>query len=190
MTRVAALSRDVWCVDVTTAHNLARETPADRAELGSGGAARLFRRRLLRAELAQRWTVHPDALRFHRAPSGQVRVTAPRTAYLSAAQRGDMIALAVSEAPIGVDIEPLKAVAASEIEGLCPSWAGLDPTARWTAFEALGKLLSVGTAVPVGEIVTRATTIDELRLSVKGREIRIALFSYNRHQIAVAGFDL
>ena len=176
-------------MDLSGPHRLARETAHDRAELASGGPARLIRRRLLRAELADRWSVHPDSLSFHREASGQVRVTSPWRAYVSASQRGPMVVMACSSQPVGVDLEPLTSVVASDIAGLCPAWTSLNPTARWTAFEALGKLLSIGTAIPVQEIVTRSISAHALSLSLAGHKVRIALFPCNDHQIAVAEFE-
>eukprot|EP01042_Synura_sphagnicola_P010251 gene10251-13166_t len=73
-----SLNCDVWCVDLSAPHRLARATVQDHAEMASGGPTRLVRRRLLRAELALRWSVHPDALHFQREASGQVRVTGPK----------------------------------------------------------------------------------------------------------------
>jgi hypothetical protein len=189
MNVAGGLSREVWCVDLKGPHPLARETAKDRIELARGGAARLFRRRLLRAALAQRWSVHPDALCFHRETSGEVRVTAPRPAFISTAQRGHMVVMAVAETPVGVDVEPIGSVKASDIESLCPAWPDLDPTARWTTFEALGKLFSVGTAVPVEAVATLSSAPGERHLSWEGRKVRIALFTHSDHQIAVAEFE-
>lgn len=183
------LNCDVWCVDLSAPHRLARATVQDHAEMAPGGPTRLVRRRLLRAELALRWSVHPDALHFQREASGQVRVTGPKQAFVSTAQRAQMVVMAVSNEPVGVDLEPLSSVLASDIADVCPQWDHLNPTARWTAFEALGKLFSVGTAVPVQAIVTRSVSACELRLSLAGRKVRIALFPCNEHQIAVAEFE-
>lgn len=183
-------TRRVWCVDLSAPHHVAKETEEDRAELGFDGPARRFRRRILRAKLAQLWSVHPDTLCFERAASGEVQVTAPSRAHVSSAQRGNMMALAVSHTPIGVDIELQNSIMASDIEGLCPNWLQLTPTSRWTAFEALGKLFSVGAAVPPEHIVTRSVAPDELQLSLAGRQVRIALFPCNDHQIAIAEFEI
>ena len=186
---VDACVRDVWCVDLANPHRLARETLEDRTELLTGGADRLLRRRLLRAELAARWSIHPDVFRFHRDASGQVSLLAPRPAFISTAQRGSMIANALSAAPIGIDIELRHSIAASDIEAVCPEWSGLDPTSRWTAFEALGKLFSVGTAAPAHDIALYAASPSELRVSLAGCKVRIVLMPYNDHQIAIAEFE-
>ena len=189
MNTATSLDCDVWCVDLSAPHGLARETVQDRAEMLSGGPTRLVRRRLLRAELAVRWSVHPDALNFQREASGQVRVSGPKQAFVSTAHRGQMVVMAVSNEPVGVDLEPVMSVIACDIADVCPQWDTLDPTARWTAFEALGKLFCVGTAVPVRAIVTRSVSACALRLSLAGRKVRIALFPCNEHQIAVAEFE-
>ena len=101
-----------------------------------------------------------------------------------------MVAMAVSPGPIGVDLEPLGSVVSADIEGLRLPWPALAPTLRWTAFEALGKLFSVGAAIPAQEIVTRSQTDETLRLSLVGREVRIDLFPCKQHQIAVAEFEM
>lgn len=189
MTAARAHAPTTWCVDLTGPHRLARETAEDRAELAHGGPARLNRRRLLRAELATQWSVHPDSLRFHREALGGVRVTAPRAAFTSIAQREHMVAIAVSDHPLGVDLEPLGSVTASDIEGLCPAWPGIAPTSRWTAFEALGKLLSVGISIPADEVETRSVAAEDLQVAVAGHTVRIALFPCKDHQIAVAQFE-
>ena len=190
MSLTEAVTGHVWCVDLSGPLRLARETPEDRFELQSGGPERLMRRRLLRAGLAARWSVHADALRFQREATGRVRVTNPRPAFVSAAHREDMVVMAVSDAPIGVDLEPLGSVAATDIEELCPPWPALAPTSRWTAFEALGKLFSIGTAIPMREILTRSVGAETLHLSLAGREVRIALFPCKQRQIAVAEFEM
>jgi hypothetical protein len=100
-----------------------------------------------------------------------------------------MIAIAVSQAPVGIDLEPLGSISASDIDGLCPAWPDLDPTSKWTAFEAFGKLFSVGTALPMQKIETHSIAKDGLTVSIAGRTVRIALFPCKEHQIAVAEFE-
>lgn len=148
-----------------------------------------MRRRLLRAKLAATWSVHPDAIRFHRDAAGQVCVRAPRAGFVSATQRGDMVALAVSNQPIGVDLEPNGSVLAQDIDAICPNWPALDPTTRWTAFEAFGKLVGRGLTVETNDLAAQEWTDHGLRLTWRGRKVRIDFFDYKEHRLAVAEFE-
>ncbi len=79
---------------------------ADAAALGPDqGARRLYRRRLLRAIAAETLDVHPDLVAIERAPHGGVTIAGPRALCASLADRGPWTALALSEHPVGVDVE-------------------------------------------------------------------------------------
>lgn len=189
MSVLVSVDPEVWLVDLNKPHALARATPSDQTEMRRGGPDRLLRRRLLRAILARRWSIHPDHLEFDRAQTGAVTISAPIIRYISLAQRGSMVALAASAHPVGVDLEPLQSVQSEDIAHLCPDWAPWAATERWTAFEALGKLLAVGATLPAHEIQTVSRKDQVLRLRVNGERIRICAIQHQGQQIAVATFE-
>lgn len=97
--------RLIWEAEAQPARPTAEDL-ADAAPLGVGqGARRLMRRGLLRALAAEVLGVHPGAVVFERLSTNRVRVIAPEPRYVSLAQRGTWIALAISQAPVGVDVE-------------------------------------------------------------------------------------
>jgi len=120
---------------------VAGPTTADLADAAAvpaadGGAARLWRRRLLRTLAAHWLEVAPRDLVFER-DAGAARIVAPRRCFVSAASRGVWSVVAVGRARIGVDLE----LAGAEIE-LYASARGIAPEAacrRWTATEACAK---------------------------------------------------
>jgi 4'-phosphopantetheinyl transferase len=133
-------------------------TPRDLQEAPSRDPARgafLRRRALSRRVVAGRLGVAPESVEIGHAPSGAPRVLAPASALkISVSGRGDFCAVAMAEAPIGVDIEPSRAIE--------PPWSLLHPNERkalevltgaaradaflslWTAKEAYLKALGRG----------------------------------------------
>lgn len=140
---------------------------ADAAELGPArGAERLARRRLLRGFAAEVAGVHPDAVAVERLGTGQVRITAPEPRYASLAQRGPWVALAISEVPVGVDVETCPAENPLPLHLLHPDErreieAATDPGALflrfWTAREAWLKAQGRGLDVELGALRARAS---------------------------------
>lgn len=82
------------------------EDLADAAVLGPDqGAARLMRRRLLRALAAETLGVHPDTVAIERLPTGGLRIAGPERLYASVSGRDGWTALGLAVHPVGVDVE-------------------------------------------------------------------------------------
>jgi 4'-phosphopantetheinyl transferase len=135
-------------------------TPRDLQEAPSRDPARgafLRRRALSRRIVAARLGVAPQSVEIGHAPSGAPRVLAPSSSLkISVSGRADFCAVAMAESPIGVDIEPSRAIE--------PPWSLLHPNERniletltgearadafprlWTAKEAYLKALGLGFA--------------------------------------------
>jgi 4'-phosphopantetheinyl transferase len=135
-------------------------TPRDLQEAPSRDPARgafLRRRALSRRIVAARLGVAPESIEIGHAPSGAPRVLAPASPLkISVSGRADFCAVAMAEAPVGVDIEPSRAIE--------PPWSLLHPNERkaletlrgearadaflrlWTAKEAYLKALGLGFA--------------------------------------------
>jgi 4'-phosphopantetheinyl transferase len=135
-------------------------TPRDLREAPSRDPARgafLRRRALSRQVVAARLGVAPESVEIGHAPSGAPRVLAPSSSLnISVSGRADFCAVAMAEASIGVDIEPLRTIE--------PPWSLLHPNERnalekltsaarldaflrlWTAKEAYLKALGLGFA--------------------------------------------
>lgn len=135
-------------------------TPRDLHEAPSRDPLRgvfLRRRALTRRAVAARLGVTPQSVEIGHAASGAPTVLAPRCApRISVSGRADFCAVAMAEAPIGVDIEPVR-----DVE---PPWNMLHPTERdalaaltggarveaflrlWTAKESYLKALGLGLA--------------------------------------------
>ena len=156
---------------------------ADAAALGPGpGAARLMRRRRVRALAAEVLQVHPDAIRFEREAGGLVRITAPEPLWTSVAGRGDWTALAIAPHPIGVDVEPYPPDRDPPFDLLQPLeqdaiLADPDPLRLflrfWTAREAYLKADGRGLSV-MPDKVRAASRASEVALVEQGRPIAIA----------------
>ena len=102
-----------WSVEAETA---LRSTPATAQDLADAaplaarlGAARLYRRRLLRAFAARTLGVGSGEIGIQRVESGGQRITTPSHLFASVAKRGDWTAVVTSIHPVGVDIEILPA---------------------------------------------------------------------------------
>ena len=135
-------------------------TPRDLQEAPSRDPARgafLRRRASTRRVVAARLGVAPESVEIGHAPSGAPRVLAPASSLkISVSGRADFCAVAMAEAPVGVDIEPSRAIE--------PPWSLLHPNERkaletltsearadaflrlWTAKEAYLKALGLGFA--------------------------------------------
>jgi 4'-phosphopantetheinyl transferase len=135
-------------------------TPHDFQEAPSRDPARgafLRRRALSRRVVAARLGVAPERVEIGHAPSGAPLVLAPVSSLkISVSGRADFCAVAMAEAPVGVDIEPSRAIE--------PPWSLLHPNERsalealtdearldaftrlWTAKEAYLKALGLGFA--------------------------------------------
>jgi phosphopantetheinyl transferase len=139
-----------WIVrlgDPTAGREAASPTRADlahaaQAHAADGGAARLWRRRLLRA-LVARWSgAAPGDIAFAPAEAFPLRVAAPRGVFVSAASREDWTVVATAYVPIGADLELARADLAT-----IPALAGEATDARlrrWTAAEAYVKATGCG----------------------------------------------
>jgi 4'-phosphopantetheinyl transferase len=135
-------------------------TPRDLLEAPPRDPARgafLRRRAASRRVVAARLGVPPESVEIGHASSGAPRVLAPASSLkISVSGRADFCAVAIAEAAIGVDIEPLRAIE--------PPWNMLHPKERnaletlagearadafsrlWTAKEAYLKALGLGFA--------------------------------------------
>lgn len=139
----------VWTVrlDSAEAHRALAAIPARPEDLADAaalpapdaGARRLIRRRLLRGMVALAQGVGVERVRLARGPFG---APLAEGAHISAAARGDWAVLAVSPAPVGVDLELADGEAPPPIEGFAPSERSLiagaaDPSsALWSAWVA------------------------------------------------------
>ncbi len=131
----------------------------------------LRRRALSRRAVAARLGVAPQSVEIGHAASGAPTVLAPSCALrISVSGRADFCAVAMAEAPIGVDIEPVR-----DVE---PPWNMLHPTERdalagltgaargeaflrlWTAKEAYLKALGLGFALEPSQVAIAAESDD------------------------------
>jgi len=127
-----------WIVrldDATAGRAAAPARPADlvhaaQARAADGGAARLWRRRLLRALAARRLGVHPDAIVFAEGEPSPARLVAPEPLFVSTAGRGPWSVVAIGPEPLGVDVELIGAELATL--GGPPG----ESLRKWTAAEA------------------------------------------------------
>jgi hypothetical protein len=130
-----------WIVsleDETAQRDAAAPCAADLAHAAAtraadGGAARLWRRRLLRALAARRLGAHPDEIVFAPGEPRPARLLSPAPLFLSGASRGPWTVVAVGPEPLGVDIE----LTGGDIEAL--GGPPEDALRRWTAAEAYVK---------------------------------------------------
>ncbi|MBV9065437.1 MAG: 4'-phosphopantetheinyl transferase superfamily protein [Methylobacteriaceae bacterium] len=84
----------------------------------------LARRRLLRRAVGLRLGASPGDVLIARDAQGAPRVTSAREPiFVSLAARGELVAIALSDRPVGVDVEPIEATAA-------PAWNILHPGER------------------------------------------------------------
>ena len=134
---------DAWVLtargpDPGVAARPAFEDLSDAAVVPSsdGGAARLLRRRMLRALAARVLSVPAEAIAFERR-DGVTRITAPRPMCASAAGRGVWQAVALSAHPVGVDLE--LTANSGEAARLWPALAPRKALEQWTAAEAWAK---------------------------------------------------
>ena len=139
-----------------------RPTPADLADAArwrdpARGAARLARRRLLRALAADALGCATDAVEVVREPGGRPRLAAPRPLCAAVARSGGWAALALAARPIGADVEaqlapgdhlPLDQIAATDAAWVRTAPPGPERRQRflqaWTAREAYLKALGAG----------------------------------------------
>ncbi len=147
-------------------------------------AAFLARRGVARRLAAARLGVDPAEVVIGHAGSGAPRILAPEAGLrISMSGRDDFCAVALAEAPVGVDMEPL--VPPAE-----PAWAvlhaderralaGLEEGARhvaflriWTAKEAYLKALGEGLARELGGIEVIARSGGEKRGAFTLRDVR------------------
>ncbi len=157
---------------------------ADAAKLGpEHGARRLYRRRLLRAVAAEALEVHPDLIVIERQPHGGVRIAGPKPLHASLSGRGEWTALAISDNPVGVDVEihppdrepPFDLLQPLEQEAILA-----DPEPRrlflrfWTAREAYLKAQGRGLDV-MPDQVRAARRGEEVALVETGRPIAFAV---------------
>ena len=136
----------------------------DAAHLGPiKGAARLIRRRLLRAYAASTLGVAPATVSLGRSAQGGLYVLGPTHLFASVAGRGDWTALALSDRPVGVDVEirppehplPLNLLHPRErrtLEALSGPIRDLAFLRFWTAREAYVKAQEKGLPAELAEI--------------------------------------
>ena len=138
------------------------EAPADAR------ARKMFlaRRALLRRAVARRLRCAVEAVEIGRADDGGPRLLAPDSGlHLSVSGRGDLIAVAVCDTPVGVDIEPvgeafdapLNVLHPAERAALAAAGAGAHEhfLRLWTVKEAYLKALRTGLAREPVEIEIR-----------------------------------
>ncbi len=172
-------------------------TPRDFEEAPSRDPARrafLRRRALSRRVVAARLGVAPESVEIGHALSGAPRVLAPGSSLkISVSGRADFCAVAMAEAPIGVDIEPLRAIK--------PPWSLLHPNERnaletltdearadaflrlWTAKEAYLKALGLGFAREPTKIAIG------LDFSILDEEAAPTIFTRGWRRLALNGED-
>jgi len=172
-------------------------TPRDLQEAPSRDPARgafLRRRALSRRVVAARLRVAPEIVEIGHALSGAPRVLAPGSSVkISVSGRADFCAVAMAEAPIGVDIEPSRAIE--------PPWSLLHPNERraletltgearadaflrlWTAKEAYLKALGHGFAREPTKIAIG------LDFSILDEEAASTIFTRGWRRLALNGED-
>ena len=172
-------------------------TARDLHEAPSRDPARgafLRRRAATRRAVATRLGVAPESVEIGHAPSGAPRVLAPASSLkISVSGRADFCAVAMAEAPIGVDIEPSRAIE--------PPWSLLHPNERraletltgearadaflrlWTAKEAYLKALGHGFAREPTKIAIG------LDFSILDEEAASTIFTRGWRRLALNGED-
>lgn len=126
------------------------------------GAARLVRRRLLRALAAAVLDVHPDRVAATRDRAGRPALSAPAALHASVARHEGWAALALSPRPVGVDLEAARPADPLPLDLLPPAEAAAlraepDAEARarrfarlWCAREAYLKAAGLGLGATAG----------------------------------------
>ena len=158
--QLRGLTDDATVVALALREDHLAPTPRDLQEAPSCDPAHgafLRRRALTRRVVAARLGVTPESVEIGHAPSGAPGVLAPASSLkISVSGRADFCAVAMAEAPVGVDIEPSRAIE--------PPWSLLHSNERnaletltsearadaflrlWTAKEAYLKALGLGFA--------------------------------------------
>jgi 4'-phosphopantetheinyl transferase len=148
----------------------------------------LARRRLLRRAVGMRIGAAPGDVLIARDAHGAPRVTSAREPiFVSLASRGELVAIAVSDCPVGVDVEPVQAAPA-------PAWNILHPRERewlksrkaeeqpekfvalWCAKEAYLKAIGLGLRREPAEIAVSFFD-DHRQVSVEDAGRAVALHS-------------
>lgn len=144
-----------------------REDLADAALFSTParGAARLWRRRLLRALAARCLDCPPQVLDIVRSPQGAPSIAAPRRLCVSQSARAGWTLIGLCEHPLGVDLEPdipaplplevLHPAEARAIEALDQADRPLAFTRIWTVKEATLKALGHGLTEDPASLETR-----------------------------------
>lgn len=167
-----------------------RSAPATRDDLADAallpprlGAARLYRRRLLRAQAARVLEARPKDVVIERMAHGGQRILSPRALFASLASRGEWLAIAVSDRPIGVDVETVPTEQPLPVNLLHPReqavLAGLAGEARetaflrfWTAREAYVKAAMRGLSEALSTIEARDAPGGEGVLLIEAGAVR------------------
>lgn len=173
------------------------ETERDEAEALAPNmrAAFLARRRLLRRVVAKRLAVNPGDVLVAKDAQGAPRVTSAREPiFVSLASRGDLVAIAIADRPVGVDIELIDARTPE------PAWNILHPQERewlsrqspatqaesflalWCVKEAYLKAVGFGLRREPAEIT--ASLEDPARVGIEdtGQSVRLAEGSVGRFE--------
>ena len=146
----------------------------------------LARRRLLRRAVGLRLGAAPGDVLIARDAQGAPRVTSAREPiFVSLASRGELVAIAVSDRPVGVDVEAI------ETNPPEPAWNILHPTERerlskqrpkeqaetflalWCAKEAYLKALGLGLRREPADIAVSLEDWQRIQIADRGRAVAL-----------------
>jgi 4'-phosphopantetheinyl transferase len=146
----------------------------------------LARRRLLRRAVALRFGIPPGDLLIARDANGAPRVTSAREPiFVSVAARGELVAIGMSDRPVGVDVELIEANAPE------PAWNILHPRERdwlskqsvpaqresflalWCAKEAYLKAIGLGLRREPAGIAVSLEDRERLLVEDRGQPARL-----------------
>lgn len=172
-------------LDTQMAASMATRAPLRSADLsdlagGADAAARLLRRRLLKALVAQFTGVHATSVVVARSAEGRPSLAYPEGWHISLSGRYPFCLIGIAAVPIGVDVEPLTneeplwdMLGASETRhflNLPEDDRGPEWLRRWAAKEAHLKLIG-WTRVDPRHVQTEAAGQSRLSCSFQGRSL-------------------
>jgi 4'-phosphopantetheinyl transferase len=149
-------------------------------------AAFLARRRLLRRAVAKRLAVNPGDVLVAKDAQGAPRITSAREPlFVSLAARGELIAIAISDRPVGIDVEPIDTclpppawniLHRSEREWLSrqtPASQAESFLTLWCVKEAYLKALGLGLGREPAEIAVSFANSEQVHIADAGRPARL-----------------
>ena len=189
---LAAERTQVWLLPLSAAGDEANLPPTqmERTEIGALAPVRrdafLARRRLLRRAVALRLGIGPGDIIIARDANGAPRVTSAREPiFVSLASRGELVAIGLSDRPVGIDVEVVETnppepawniLHAREREWLLLQRTGERPEsflALWCAKEAYLKAVGLGLRREPAEIAVSLEEWGRVRIEDRGEPARL-----------------